>query len=209
MQYLRGLARHRLALAAIAFLAGVIVLTWSWLGRPATVEPPADQSAFVLAPEQDEPIAASETTLPAAEAVVAYVSGAVRSPDVYQLPADGRIKDLVLAAGGLTQDADSERINLAERLKDGEHVHIPRQGEPAPSGGEPTSAAESAGLVDINSAGEAELGELPGIGQALAARIVEHRDANGPFKSVEDLRNVKGIGAALLAKIASLVTVGP
>jgi competence protein ComEA len=143
--------------------------------------------------------------------VVVYVSGAVRAPDVYELPSEARIKDLVLAAGGLTADADAERINLAERLKDSEHIHMPRQGEATASdstAADPSGAAQS-GPLDLNTASASDLADLPGIGAALAERIVEFRTSNGPLKSVEDLRNVKGIGSALFAKISPLVTVGP
>jgi competence protein ComEA len=137
----------------------------------------------------------------------------VRAPDVYRLPSEARLKDLVIAAGGLSAEADPEQINLAERLKDGQHIRIPRQGEapPASTGAEDTASAtpEQGKLVNINTAGAAELDGLPGIGQSIADRIVEYRTTNGPFKAAEDLRNVKGIGPALFAKIAPLITVGP
>ena len=132
----------------------------------------------------------------------------VRAPEVYQLPAAARMKDLVLAAGGLAPDADLDRINLAEPLKDGAHVHIPRQGESAPDSSAGDAPAQNE-LIDLNTATAADLDGLPGIGQALAQRIVDYRSANGPFKSVDDLQSVKGIGAALLAKIAPLITAGP
>jgi competence protein ComEA len=143
--------------------------------------------------------------------VIVYVSGAVSAPDVYELPFDARIKDLVLAAGGLTADADPERINLAERLKDSEHIHVPRQGETPDdaAGVADTAGAAQSGSLDLNTASASDLDSLPGIGQSFADRIIEYRTANGPFTSVEDLQKVKGIGAALFAKIAPLVSVGP
>ena len=129
---------------------------------------------------------------------------------MYELPIDARIKDLVLAAGGLTADADPERINLAERLKDSEHIHVPRQGEaPENSAGvADTAGAAHSGPLDLNTASASDLDSLPGIGQSFADRIIEYRTTNGPFTSVEDLQKVKGIGAALFAKIAPLVSVG-
>src|SRR4029079_3275696 len=100
----------------------------------------------------------------------------------------------------------------AERLKDGQHIRVPRQGERPPpnaSDQDASAAAEQSELVNINTASTAELDGLPGIGQSLAERIAEYRTANGGFKTVEDLQNVKGIGPALFTKIAPLITVGP
>jgi competence protein ComEA len=138
-----------------------------------------------------------------------YISGAVGAPDVYELPSDARIKDLVLAAGGLTTDADREHINLAERLTDSEHIHVPRQGESHDDGTvvDGTGDTTQTGLLDLNTASASDLDSLPGIGQSFAERIIEYRTTNGPFTSVEDLQKVKGIGAALFAKIAPLVSV--
>ncbi|MFQ3632531.1 helix-hairpin-helix domain-containing protein [Roseiflexus sp.] len=145
--------------------------------------------------------------------IVAYVSGAVRAPDVYQLPVGARVKDLVVAAGGLSDDADIERINLAAPISDGQHVRVPWIGEAtivaeAPPD-EPDTGAGSGTLLDLNRATVAELDALPGIGAVLANRIVEWREREGPFQSVDDLGKVDGIGPALLAKLAPLVTVAP
>jgi len=135
----------------------------------------------------------------------------VGAPDVYQLPLDARIKDLVLAAGGLTADADPGQINLAERLKDSEHIHVPRQGESPHDDAVvvDTVGAAQSGLLDLNTTSTSDLDSLPGIGQSFADRIIEYRTTNGPFASVEDLQKVKGIGATLFAKFAPLVIVGP
>jgi len=213
MQHLQALARHKLMLfAAIAFLLGGLILAMNWLGAAEANPTAAEPQDIVAAMDEVEDEAPLEMTATAApdEQVVVYISGAVRAPDVYQLPKAARIKDLVLAAGGFTADADLERINLAERVDDGQHIHIPRQGEEAPADNATTpDAAGTTQLIDINTASEAELDGLPGIGKALAQRIIDYRSANGAFKTVEDLRSVKGIGPALFEKIASLITVGP
>jgi competence protein ComEA len=211
MQHLRALARNKLMLfAAITFILGGLILGTNWLGiavtGPATPEP---QDTVAAMAEDEAPIAPTAAAAPD-EQVVVYVSGAVRAPDVYQLPKAARIKDLVLAAGGFTADADPEKINLAERVDDGQHIHVPRQGEGTPADNETTPAtADTAQSIDINTAGEAELDGLPGIGKALAQRIIDYRTTNGSFKAIEDLRNVKGIGPALFEKITPLITVGP
>ncbi len=172
----------------------------------------AQLEAQVPATEAQAPVVST----PVQATMVVYVTGAVRAPDVYTLPAEARVKDLVMAAGGLTVDADSEHINLAEHLKDAEHVHVPRQGEAitpvaadAPHG---TNVATETGVEDkpinINTASVAELDTLPGIGPAFAQRIVDYRMANGPFASINDLTNVKGIGPTLLEQIAPKINTG-
>jgi competence protein ComEA len=135
----------------------------------------------------------------------------VQHPDVYRVPAAARVKDVVLAAGGLTDDAAADKINLADHLADAQHIHIPRLDEPDPAAAPVDSAPDDGKgtLLNINTASTTDLDGLPGIGQSIAQRIVEYRTTNGPFQAVDDLQKVKGIGPALFAKIAPLVTVGP
>lgn len=131
--------------------------------------------------------------------IYVHVSGAVRSPGLYRLAAASRVMDAVAAAGGLTPEADDAAVNLARPLSDGEQLHLPAQGE---------SAAESIadGRVNINTADAVALQVLPGIGPALAARIVSWRDENGRFASADDLLAVSGIGDRVLAGLRDLVT---
>jgi competence protein ComEA len=202
-------------LIVVCFALSAIMFMLAWGG--SSTPPQAGGEPQLLEP-LDELTNADLSSTPSStetprlpSTVIVYISGAVRAPDVYELPLDARIKDLVLAAGGLTDDADPEQINLAERLKDSEHVHVLRQGEESDS---LAIAAESvdttpSGPLDLNTANASDLDSLPGIGQSFADRIIEYRATNGPFASVEDLQKVKGIGAALFAKIAPLVSVGP
>ena len=148
-----------------------------------------------------------------------YVTGAVVNADVYFLPAGSIIKDAILAAGGFTPEADLERINQALELRDQQQIHIPRLGEqdapPPVQGGEPnqgsnpdsSSAPVAGGLINLNLATLEELDSLPGIGPAIAGRIIDYRQNNGNFKSVDELTQVSGIGQATLTKIRSMVTV--
>lgn len=145
-----------------------------------------------------------------------HVSGAVASPGVVSLDGDGRVGDAVEAAGGLLDEADPERINLARELADGDHVHVPREGEPPPQLVDPvpgelgTSGAgggEDGEPIALNTADEQRLQQLPGIGPALAAAIVEHREEHGPFAVPGDLRDVAGIGEVTFQRLAPLVTV--
>lgn len=161
----------------------------------------------------------------AAGPVTVHVSGAVTEPGVIELPAGSRVDDAVEAAGGLTQEADLAAVNLARLLVDGEQIHIPEPGEtppvpaPGPGGGEdsggagassdgsPAGAGQGDAPIDINTATAAQLEELPGVGPAIAERIIEHRELNGPFASVDDLQEVSGIGPATLEKMRDRATV--
>lgn len=130
-----------------------------------------------------------------------YVSGAVRQPDVYWLPPGSIVKDAIQAAGGPTDEADCEHLNQARLLQDGEHVYVPRVGETLPTV-PVASRAQPAGPVNVNTATLQQLETLPGIGPALAQRIVDHR----PYHTVEDLLDVPGIGPATLEELRPLVT---
>ena len=206
---------NRRVLVVVFFALGTIVFTLTWLNSSAPAETNSETALLETIDEPtgaELPSAPDSTATPAAPStVIVYISGAVSAPDVYVLPLDARVKDLVLAAGGLTADADPERINLAERLKDSEHVHVPRQGEALDDAAvaADTPGVAPNGLLDLNTASASDLDGLPGIGESFAERIIEYRATNGPFTAVEDLQKVKGIGAALFAKIAPLVSVGP
>lgn len=135
-------------------------------------------------------VAVSYTTVP--ETIVVHVSGAVHRPGLVTVSSSARIADVVAAAGGARPGADLGALNLATTVSDGDQVVVPVPGE-APRAGGATSRG-----VDLNRSSAAELEELPGVGPVLAARIVEYREANGPFSAVEDLLDVGGIGEAKL-----------
>jgi competence protein ComEA len=135
-----------------------------------------------------------------------YVSGAVKVPDVYTLAANSIVKDAVMAAGGATGEADLDRINLASPVADGQHIYVPHLGEESLPVEPPSRAPADDGKVNINTADAATLALLPGIGPSLAQRIIDYRQANGPFARIEDIVNVSGIGPGILAKIEDLIT---
>lgn len=139
-------------------------------------------------------------------AIHVNVDGAVQRPGNYTLPPGGLVDDAVQAAGGPTADADLERINLAQVLRDSQQVHMPRYGEVLPT---PTPYGLSAdGRVDINLAGTALLETLPRIGSAIAQRIIEYRETQGPFETVEQIQEVRGIGPVTFEGIKDLIAVG-
>jgi competence protein ComEA len=146
--------------------------------------------------------------------VVVHVSGAVARPGLVTLRVGARVGDAIEAAGGAVDGADPARLNLARPLEDGEHVHLPREGEePLASwdgdgrGGPATEADGGSGRIDLNRASATELETLPGIGPAKAAAIVDHRERHGPFRVPGDLREVPGIGERTFQQLAELVTV--
>jgi competence protein ComEA len=138
-----------------------------------------------------------------------YITGAVNQPETtVTLPHGSRVADALEAVGGVTADADMERVNPVAIVRDGDQIHVPPINEvpvteaeastlPTPSGGE---------RIFINTATVEELQNLPGVGPAMAQRIVDYRDANGAFTSIEDLDNVDGIGPATLEEIEPLVS---
>lgn len=139
-------------------------------------------------------------------ALVVHVAGAVNLPGVLLMPAGARVIDAVEGAGGALPDADLDRLNLAAPLADGQRVLVPRIGAPSPDG--PPAGGESTGeLVDLNIATSAQLEALPGIGPALAGAIIAERERRGGFRSVNELREVRGIGDARFAELRDRVTV--
>ena len=132
--------------------------------------------------------------------VVVYVSGAVASPGVLTLPANSRVIDAITAAGGATPEADLESINLARILVDGEQIRVGVVGESPPPASAGTGTDAQA-CVRLATATETELQTLPGIGPALAQRIISYRATHPRLSSVEELDDVPGIGPSLIEKI--------
>jgi competence protein ComEA len=131
--------------------------------------------------------------------VVVAVMGRVHTPGLVELPAGSRVADAIAAAGGALPDTDLSTLNLARKLTDGELITV----------GVPAAVVDGgpAGPLNLNTATVEQLQELPGVGPVLAARIVDYRQRQGGFRSVEELLNVAGIGDAKYAELASLVTV--
>lgn len=139
--------------------------------------------------------------------LIVDVAGAVRQPGVYEFAEGDRVIDAIERAGGSLVKADLSLLNLAAPLADGTQILVPKAGQGGagvPGGSTPGSTS---GLININSASETELETLSGIGEVLAATIVEYRTQNGPFASVEELMDVSGIGPATLDEIRDQVTV--
>lgn len=138
------------------------------------------------------------------------VKGAVKSPGIYDLPVGSRVHDAVQKAGGLTEEADSKSLNLAQKISDEALVYVPTKGEEeasqqTASGTTPSSSKEK--KVNLNKASLEELKQVKGLGGKRAQDIIDHREANGKFKSVDELKKVSGIGAKTIEKLKDYVTV--
>ena len=154
--------------------------------------------------------------------IMVDVSGGVSTPGLYALPGASRLQQAIDRAGGLTADADVTSLNLAGRLVDGDDVVIPVSGLPQATElpGRPTPGAQadstpdvgdeadSAPLIDLNTASAAELETLPGVGPVIADRIIEYRNVDGPFATIEELAVIQGISPAMVEEIRPLVTLG-
>jgi competence protein ComEA len=164
--------------------------------------------AFLVS-RRSEPMVPLEARMPSAEAVdlppvtsgevQVHVAGAVVTPGLYRLRAGARVAEVVEAAGGFAADARPDAVNLAEPVVDGTQVYVPGADDPVvPADGGGVAAPGVDARVDINRATAAELETLPGIGPTRAGAIVEHREAHGPFASVDALADVPGIGQATI-----------
>ena len=133
------------------------------------------------------------------------IDGAVQQPGDYVLPPGSLLDDALRAAGGPRDEADLAQINLAQDLQDGQRVHVPRSGEVLPT---PTPYGLSVnGRIDVNLADSALLQTLPKVGPTTAGRIIEYRETQGPFETVEQIQEVKGIGPATFEGIKDLIAV--
>ena len=175
-------------------------------------EPPPSASVVVATPMVTAGAQGAAVVLPVD--IVVHVAGAVVAPGIHRLPATARVADAVAAAGGPTADAHTDAINLAAVVHDGDRVHVPRisEGLTVPAGVTAGSTAiavpgnDASAPVAINIATTEQLDTLPGVGPATAAAIVAHREANGPFASIDALADVRGIGPAKLETLRSFVT---
>lgn len=223
-------------IALMSLLLGGAVVAW-WMSRPtpvsqiyagssgaATVGESAAGSPADSAPSS--PASSTADDLAASTTVVVYIVGQVKHPGVVSVGAHARLVDVVAAAGGLTKKADATAVNLARAVVDGEQITIPTRGrhtqtsgttlgEEASDGtgggatGKGSSGAtpSDASPLNLNSADLAALESLPGIGPALAQRIVDWRESQGSFTSVEQLNEVSGIGDVTYARLKDLVRV--
>ncbi|MGI5282808.1 helix-hairpin-helix domain-containing protein [Nonomuraea polychroma] len=171
-------------------MAVAVFFVWRSQPKPEPLPPPTPSAASTPSPTSK---------------VTVHIAGKIRKPGVYLLPAGARVADAVTVAGGVARGASIGSLNLARRLIDGEQIIVGASGGPAAPG---SSAADPAtAILDLNSATTEQLEQLPGVGEVLAARITEFRDSHGGFTSVEQLREVSGIGPRKFDEIKPKVRV--
>lgn len=196
-------------LIAVAILLGVILFFggakyYKMRLDTVRVETQVSIEQETSEPAEKEPVKNDEEEL---ELLAVHVVGAVEKPGVYMLTRDKRINDAVQLAQP-TAKADLSQINLAALLEDGKQIYVPGFGEKRTA----TTAVQrigenNSGLINLNTASSSELDKLPGIGPALAERIIAYREQHGSFAAIEDITKVSGIGPALLEKIRNKITV--
>ncbi len=209
------------ALAVVLVVAGVLAALHFWTGRPQTVSPPETLRQGAAPRETggegagSGPVPSPGAELPPRGRVVVDVSGKVRRPGVLRLPAGARVADALAAAGGAKEGTDLTGLNRARVLMDGEHVVVGAAvaapgagavvfpGGPGPGLG--PGPGGSGGRVGLNTASVEELDTLPGVGPVLARHIVDYRTRSGGFRSVDELREVDGIGERRFAELRTLV----
>jgi len=183
-----------LVLVAVAILGAITLINT----RPAPVE-------IVINPPPPT-ITPAPTLTPAP--IVVYITGAVNNPSTISMTVGSRVEDAIVLAGGFTEDADKQAINLADIVRDGTQIHVPSLNSAV---NETVSIATPIGprVVYINRADVEELITLPDIGRVTAERIIAYREENGNFTSMDDLDNVQGIGPSILAKLDGLISFDP
>jgi competence protein ComEA len=189
----------RIGLAVVALVAGIAVVYALYRAFDERSAPPIV-------------IEDAAATMP----VVVEMRGEIEAPGVYELAPGARLQDAIMAAGGLTEEADLSTVNLARRLRDGELVVIVTQPVPGstprvplPDAGDAANAEEARVRININTATSEELEALPGVGEVIATRIVAYREQHGPFRSVDDLIHVEGISDRAIDRIRELVSTAP
>lgn len=190
----------------------------------STASPGGDIAAVAGAAGGSPPAASSSAQASAAVDAVVYVCGAVRSPGVVRLPQGSRVADAVALAGGATAKAELAAVNLAAKVADGQQILVPEKtaggaqaaaaapgAAPVAAGAVPVGGSAGAALpgapVNLNTATLEELDTLQGVGPSTAQKIIDYRTANGPFTSIDDLKNVSGIGDAKFAAVKDSITV--
>lgn len=207
--------RTKVAVSAVLMLA-VVVLTvagFRWLMGTQDSTPPSTIAVNSNQPPPAPPDTTEVSEAPGAtDMVIVHVAGEVHEPGIVELPPEARVVDAIAGAGGATEEAAVNALNLAALVHDGEYILVPsqqdaQQGLPGgPPAGPGTSNTTGQQSVNLNTADSAALETLPGIGPATAAQIIAHREQHGPFQELADIEAVSGIGPATRERLDGLVS---
>lgn len=200
----RRLTTKHLLVVAVLILCGVGIAVAA-LGRSAATEVPLGQPS-VVSVESPSPVPSPSPT----PQLRVHVAGEVESPGVVSLPPGAIVQDAVIAAGGLTPTADPAELNLAQPVTDGMQILIGSKDKPkgAVTGAAEHTSSDQDGLVNLNSATQGQLEDLPGIGPVTARAIITWREEHGSFSAVDELQEISGIGPKTFEKLRPAVTVG-
>lgn len=196
-------------------MAGVVVVAVGLVGLLGrNSDGGGDAVAMVVVPTSE--VVSTSTTATSLPPIFVQVSGEVRVPGVYEVPAGSRLFEVLERAGGVTSEGDPEALPLAQMVGDGARVVVPKKGEEPVQGvggsvdvaggtGYGAMGGSGSGPVSLSIASAAELESLPGIGPVTAGRIIAYRDQHGPFQAVDELQSVPGIGPATMERLRALV----
>lgn len=199
--------KEKIIKIAIAIVIGILALVYYFSNKTQTSAYENILSNEIIVENEVEEITEEEVSK-----IKVYVTGEVNSPGVIELEEGARIEDAIEGAGGIKAEANLKDINLAYEVSDGEKIYIPNLAEMETEEPEIQQSSNGAGTtsnskVNINKATSAELTTVPGIGESTAQKIIAYRDENGKFKSVEDIKNVSGIGDSKYEKIKDYISV--
>lgn len=189
-------------------LAGAAALSLFFLFKPSPPQQEPPMAIEAKEPETDAPQPAE--TVSTDDRIFVDIKGQVERPGLYELSPHERVDGVVEMAGGFTKDADRNAVNLALKVSDEMMVYVPKKGEvesPLPPGSPSGTSGGEAALVNINSATSEEIQTLPGIGPSKAAAFIQYREENGPYRSVDDIKNISGIGEKTFERLKELITV--
>lgn len=182
----------------VGVMAGAVILFVLWL----YFQERSRQKAVLKASDL-EPATTESSTANSADIYV-HITGAVNNPGVIKLASGSRLIDAIEQLGGLTENADTDSVNLAAILEDEDKIHIYTKDEISESGG---ASAAGVGKININTASLEDLKTLPGIGDAIGKSIINYREKNGSFKALEDLKEVDRIGDKVFEKLKDSITI--
>ncbi|MGG7176759.1 helix-hairpin-helix domain-containing protein [Clostridium paraputrificum] len=194
-----------IGIIALLVIVGVFLLISYIKGGSKELKKNNNESIFVE--DESNP---DEKTIPLkSKEIVVEIKGEINKPNIYWLDEESIIEDLIKKAGGITDLADVRKINRAEKLKNHQSIIIPNKDEAqsVTASSTVTSGINTGGIVNINTASESDLDALPGIGPARARDIIKYREDKGGFKTIEDLKNIKGIGEKSFEDLKDKVTV--
>lgn len=203
---------QKIILIAILAVILSVIIYYIWQSSQNTEEELLEISQDIKIEKETEEIV---PTTPVE--IIVHIAGAVENDGIQKLPENSRVADAIEAAGGLTSDANTKNVNLAQKIVDGQKIYIPNNAEDeedieiiensTPQVETTDIFSSGNGLVNINTATQTELETLPGIGPSTASKIISYRNTNGKFKSIEDIQNVSGIGDSKYAQIEDKITV--